>query len=87
MRLDRAGKLASVVSGPVMAVRKHSDYFVTLKPGLKKSLELSRLIKNKILVKARPEDRYLIENVPLDELQVVVPAGMADLVETAGEAV
>jgi predicted ribosome quality control (RQC) complex YloA/Tae2 family protein len=76
-----------ILSGPVMAVRKNSDYFVTLKPGYKKSMELSRAIKNKILVKARPEHRYLIEKIPLDELQSMVPSGMADIVEHAGEAV
>ncbi len=87
LKVEHEAKSASVVSGPVMAVRKHSDYLITLKPGLKKSLEVSRLIKNKILIKARPEDRFLIERVPLEELQVVVPSGMADVVEFAGEAV
>ncbi len=87
VKVDREAGLARVVSGPVMAVRKNSDYMVTLKPGFKKSLELSRTIKNRILVKSRPEDRYLIEQLPLEELQVVVPSGMADIVEHAGEAV
>lgn len=87
VRVDGEANEARVVSGPVMAVRKHSDYFITLKPGLRKSLELARLMKNKILVKARPDDRYLIEQVPLEEFQVVVPSGMADVVEHAGEAV
>jgi predicted ribosome quality control (RQC) complex YloA/Tae2 family protein len=87
VKVDGEENEARVVSGPVMAVRKHSDYFITLKPGLKKSLELARLMKNKILVKARPDDRYLIEQVPLEEFQVVVPSGMADVVEHAGEAV
>ena len=85
--IDRENAIAKVVAGPVMPVRKNSDYFVTLKPGLKKSLELARLIKNKILVKSRPEDHYLIERLPLEELQVAVPSGMADVVEHAGEAV
>jgi predicted ribosome quality control (RQC) complex YloA/Tae2 family protein len=87
IRIDREAGLARVVSGPVMAVRKNSDYMVTLKPGFKKSLELARTIRNRILVKSRPEDRYLIEKLPLEELQVVVPSGMADIVEHAGEAV
>jgi predicted ribosome quality control (RQC) complex YloA/Tae2 family protein len=87
IKIDRESKQANVVSGPVMAVRKHTDYFITMKPGFKKSLELSRLIKNKILVKARPDDRYIIEQIPLDELQVAIPSGMADVVEHAGEAV
>jgi predicted ribosome quality control (RQC) complex YloA/Tae2 family protein len=87
VKVDRDAGLARVVSGPVMAVRKNSDYMITLKPGFKKSLELSRAIKNRILVKSRPEDRYLIERLPLEDLQVVAPSGMADIVEHAGEAV
>jgi predicted ribosome quality control (RQC) complex YloA/Tae2 family protein len=87
VRIDREAGLARAVSGPVMAVRKNSDYMVTLKPGFKKSLELARAIKNRILVKSRPDDRYLIEQLPLEELQVTVPSGMADIVEHAGEAV
>jgi predicted ribosome quality control (RQC) complex YloA/Tae2 family protein len=87
IKIDREANQARVISGPVMPVRKNSDYMITMKPGLKKSLELARAIKNKILVKARPDDRYLIERLPLEELQVVVPSGMADIVEHAGEAV
>jgi predicted ribosome quality control (RQC) complex YloA/Tae2 family protein len=87
VKVEREAGMARAVSGPVMAVRKSSEYFVTLKPGFKKSLELARAIKNKILVKARPDDRFLIEKLPLEDLQVMVPSGMADIVEHAGEAV
>ena len=72
---------AVVVYGPVFSVRKNSDYFVTIKPGFKKSLELSKLIKNKILVKARPEHKQVIEKIPLNEFQDTIPGGTGDIVQ------
>jgi len=41
------------------------------------------MIRNRILIKARPEDKYLIEKVSLDDIQNVIPAGMGDVVENA----
>ncbi len=87
VKLDREAGKARVLAGPVMPIRKASNYFVTLKPGFKKSMELSRTIKNKLLAKAMPEDRFLLEKLQLDEIQVAAPPGMADVVEHAGEAV
>jgi hypothetical protein len=87
VKIDPEEKDVSVISGPVMPTRKNSDYFVTIKPGYKKSLELATAIKNRILIKARPEDKYLIEKLPLDEIQVIIPSGMGDVVEHAGQAV
>jgi len=72
---------ADVVSGPVMATKKNSDYFVTIKPGFKKSLELATAVKNKILIKSRPEHKYLIEKIPLEDIQVRIPSGMGDVVQ------
>jgi predicted ribosome quality control (RQC) complex YloA/Tae2 family protein len=81
VKIDRTNEQVQVISGPVMAIRKNSDYFVTIKPGFKKSLELAETIKNKILIKAKPEDKFLIERVPLDEFQCVIPAGMGEVIE------
>ncbi len=72
---------AIVVYGPVMSVRKNSDYFVTIKPGFKKSLELARDIKNKIMIKARPEDKYKIDAIPMEDFEKAIPGGMGDVVE------
>ncbi len=74
---------AHVTSGPVMAVRKNSTYFVTIKPGFRESGELAKLIKNKILIKASPEDRALIEGVPLEEFEKVIPGGTGEVVDFA----
>ncbi|MCK4496715.1 MAG: NFACT family protein [Candidatus Aenigmarchaeota archaeon] len=84
VKIDREERVANVLSGPVMAIRKNSDYFVTIRPGFKKSMELATNIKSKILIKARPEDKSLIEQIPLDEFQVVIPSGMGDVVEYVG---
>ncbi len=74
---------AHVVAGPVMAVRKNSNYFVTIKPGFRKSAELAGMLRNKILIKARPEDRTFIEKIPLEEFEKVIPAGTGEVVEYA----
>lgn len=81
VKLDREKNEGRVISGPVMAVRKNSDYFVTIKPGIKKSMELAKAIRNKILIKSRPEDKFLIEKIPLEDLQNMVPSGMGDVVD------
>jgi predicted ribosome quality control (RQC) complex YloA/Tae2 family protein len=72
-----------VLSGPVMAMRKHTDYFVTIKPGFKKSLELARTVKNKILMKSSPENKFIIEQTPLDEFQALIPSGTGEIAEYA----
>lgn len=79
--IDRENREASVISGPVMPVRTHSGYFVTIRPGYKKSLELARDIKNNILIKASPEDKFLIDRVPLEDIQRLIPSGSGDIVE------
>lgn len=80
LKIHREEGTAKVVAGPVFAVRRNSDYFVTIKPGLKKSFELATEIKNKILIKARPHDKPYLE-VPLDEIQACLPSGTGEIVE------
>jgi predicted ribosome quality control (RQC) complex YloA/Tae2 family protein len=83
VKMDRERDTVRVISGPLMAVKKNSEYFVTIKPGFKKAIELARTIRNRILIKARPEDKYLIEKVSLEDIQNVIPAGMGEVVESA----
>lgn len=80
VKIDRERDLAKVLSGPVMAIRTNADYFVTLRPGFKESLELSREIKNKILQKCKPEEKFIIDNVPLEEFQKQIPSGKGEVV-------
>lgn len=77
----KVGEEAKVVYGPVMAVRNSSDYFVTIKPGDRPSLDLARTIKNKILIKSRPEHKPLIESIELTEFEKAIPGGTGDIVE------
>jgi hypothetical protein len=79
--LDREKGMVKVIAGPVLAMRKHSDYFITIKPGFKQSLELARSIENRLLMRASPEDKPLLEGLPLEELQKVIPSGVGDIVE------
>ncbi len=79
--LDRENGFTKVVTGPVLSLRKNADYFITIKPGFKKSLELARSIKNKLLLRASPEDAPLLEAVPLEEIQKRIPSGMGEIVE------
>lgn len=81
VKIEKEERDATVLSGPVMAMRKNSDYFVTIRPGFKKSMELAKTIKSKIMIKASPEDKQFIEAIPLDEFQIVIPSGMGDVVE------
>lgn len=80
VKVSKAKNRAEVVAGPVMSTRKHSDYFVTIQPGLKQSLELAKDIKNNWLIKAKPEDKNLIEKIPLEDIQKVIPAGKGEII-------
>ena len=79
--VDQENNIARVLYGPVMPIRKTTNYFITIKPGFKKSTELARIIKNKILIKAKPEDKFLIEKLPLEEFQKTIPSGMGEVAE------
>jgi len=81
VKIDREKELTKVVAGPVLSMRKNANYFITIKPGFKKSLELARSIKNKLLMRASIEDKHWIEEVPLEEIQKIIPSGMGEIVE------
>ncbi len=70
-----------VISGPVQAVSKSADYFVTIQPGYTKSQQLAEKIKNQWLLKAREEHKPVIKSAPLDEIQRYIPSGRGDLVK------
>jgi len=81
VKIDRENESVEVLAGPVMPIRKQTDYFVTIKPGDIEATNLAREIKNKILIKATPEDKVWIEKVPLDEFQKFIPGGKGEIVE------
>ena len=80
IQIDRAKNSAKIISGPVMAIRKYAQYFVTIEPGYKEPIALAAEIKNKIILKSKPEDRYLIEPIAASEFHGHMPSGKADLV-------
>ncbi|MFH1445549.1 MAG: ribosome rescue protein RqcH, partial [Nanoarchaeota archaeon] len=83
VQISKEENTYKIISGPVMSVRKHSDYFVTIRPGFKKAIDLSRTIRNKLLIKSRPEDKFHIERIPLEDFEKAIPGGMGDVVESA----
>ena len=81
IKIDREKNIAKINSGPVMAVRKNSDYFITIQPGHRDSFEISREIKTKFLLKCRPEDRYFIDRLQISDIQIHIPSGRGEIVE------
>ncbi|MCK5022903.1 MAG: NFACT family protein [Candidatus Aenigmarchaeota archaeon] len=81
VKISREEETVEVISGPVMALRKHAKYFVTIKPGDTSGADLAREIKNKILIKATPEDKIVIEKLPIDEFQRFIPGGKGEVIE------
>ena len=81
VKIDPEMGKARLVAGPLMAVRRHADYFVTLRAGMLQSYDLAVQVKNKLLAKCRPYDSGLIENVGVEEIQRILPAGGGQVVE------
>ncbi|UCC91220.1 MAG: DUF814 domain-containing protein, partial [Candidatus Aenigmatarchaeota archaeon] len=81
VRIDRESEDVEVLAGPVMPIRKRTDYFVTIKPGETEGSSLARQIRNEILIKASPEDKIWIEKIPLDEFQKFIPGDKGEIVE------
>ncbi|MEE9323195.1 MAG: ribosome rescue protein RqcH [Candidatus Aenigmarchaeota archaeon] len=81
VKIDRESEEVEVIAGPVMPIRKQTEYFVTVKPGDVEGSNLAREIKNKILIKASPEDKVWIEKIPMDEFQKFIPGGKGEIVE------
>jgi len=83
--INREESWAKIIAGPLMPVRKLAKYFVTLRPGFTRSPELAASIKRNLLMKATPDDKYFIEQVPLEDFQGQIPSGMSDMIEGAGD--
>ncbi|RLJ03074.1 MAG: hypothetical protein DRP11_01740, partial [Candidatus Aenigmatarchaeota archaeon] len=62
-----------VLCGSTQSVRSKADYFVTIKPGHLPNMELAKEIKRKIMEKALPLDKEIINEIPLDEFQRLIP--------------
>ncbi|MBI3413562.1 MAG: DUF814 domain-containing protein [Candidatus Aenigmarchaeota archaeon] len=80
VKMDATGN-ALLVSGPVMAVRKNSDYFITLLPGTAEAATIVDEIKRKLLLKAAPEHKALLESMPISEIANILPDGTVRIAE------
>jgi predicted ribosome quality control (RQC) complex YloA/Tae2 family protein len=78
--IDKQLGMAEIISGPVMAMRNFTKYFVTLQPGDTQAHDLAGEIKNKLAFKATPEERPLVEQIELDSIKRLVPGGTGQIV-------
>ncbi len=79
--VDEQSRTAKLVIGPVLAVRKNSNYFVTLIPGQERNTdELANEIKNRIMLKAAPEHKPAIDAITLDEIKSWIPDAKVDVI-------
>ncbi len=80
VKMDDSGN-AFLVSGPVMAIRKSSDYFLTMLPGSNAVESFAGEIKRRLLLKAMPEHKAGIENIPNEEIYSHLPKGTVNVAE------
>lgn len=64
-----------VIGGPVKAVGASSRYAVRIIPGRLKSREAAVAVKEKLIEMAQENDEQLVASVPVEEIQVFLPAG------------
>ncbi len=72
------GWKGEIISGPVEAVKNKTKNFVILKPGFKKSLELAKEIKKRLIKKAGKE-KETIQKIPLETIQKLIPSGKGEI--------
>ena len=64
-----------ILKGPESAVKKYSKYYVTIVPGDERGKKLGNEIKEKLMEKARKEDKEAIAKINIDEFLKFVPYG------------
>ena len=64
-----------ILAGPVSAITKNSNYYITIGVGDLKSGELAKKVKNLVLKKAKKEDGEKIKRVKIEEIQQCIPGG------------
>lgn len=78
--VDRPSRMAEAIAGPVMAMRAYAKYFVTVKAGETPATELAKQVRDRLGYKATPEYRELIEKIPLESIERLIPSGTGTLV-------
>jgi ABC-type Na+ efflux pump permease subunit len=66
---------ARAVAGNTQAMSKHSTYFITVTPGVMEQNDAGKEVKKRLAMKAMPDDKVLIEALPIEDFVKLVPAG------------
>lgn len=68
-----------VVAGPASAIKKRASGYVEIIPGKTSSGKLAKLIKKILISKVSKEYKTITKTIELNEIQVLIPSGKADL--------
>jgi len=71
-----------VIGGPRSAVAEKTEYFVEVVPGRLKSGALAKKIKDRLMRLLSSDDRALVEDIPIEEIQRFIPPGGGELIIT-----
>ena len=71
----------TIMSGPVKAIKVNSLAIVIIKPGKRKSSEIAKIVKQKLIAKLDSNLSEIYKNKPLDDFLRILPAGGSELVE------
>ena len=81
IRIERGEETtATVIAGGLESISKHARYFATIVPGSLEQGAAAQEVKKRLLYKAMPDDKPLIEAIELDEIRKNIPAGKSDVV-------
>jgi predicted ribosome quality control (RQC) complex YloA/Tae2 family protein len=69
------GDELEIVSGPTSSVESKTPYLIKVAPGEKKSGELAKEIRAKLIGKAKKEDADKMKKIDLESIQKVIPSG------------
>jgi hypothetical protein len=72
-------RFARPICGNVQSVNEHAKYFVTVSPGELSQNALAAEIRRQLLIKSMPEDKPLIEAIPAEDIQRLLPAGSGSI--------
>lgn len=78
---DKEGKrFAKLICGNTQAVNEHAKYLVTIQPGQMSQSQLASEVRRQILMKAMPDDKAMIEQIPIEDIQRAIPSGNGSIV-------
>ncbi len=81
IKIERGEQITAVViAGGLESISKHARYFTTIVPGSLEQGAAAQEVKKRLIYKAQPDDKSLIENVELDEIRKNIPSGKSDVV-------